>query len=517
MQLSLLDSNPYEAFSFREFWEIQRSTFVSFYFIFFVLALVALYYLLPRKFRWTVLLAGSAAFYATAGFTPFLTIALSAAVTWGAALMIEDTDKEARPRRKMFLFSSVAALLFALIFGKLYNLYAWNIPYVIPLGISYYTFSAISYLADVYWGKDRAERNFFKLALFLLWFPKILEGPISRHKNVASQLTRGNRFDYEGFCFGVQLAMWGYFKKMVIADRLALFTGTVLEAPDSYGGMILLLTMFLYAIEWYCDFSACADIACGISEMFGIRLEKNFQRPFFSRSAAEFWRRWHITLGTWFKDYIYMPLAVSPQLIRLSGRIGKRFGRRPAKAFIILIPTFVTWILTGLWHGTGANFVAWGAYWATLISLSTIFAPEFRKLGALLRIDEKSASWRRVQVARTFILFCLGRLLSIPETLSESWSLFVSCFTNFRPWELTDGTLFQQGLIEPEFILSLLMIALLWYVETQQEKGVEIRRRIAAWPLVIRCAFYAFSLLFILIFGIYGPGYNAGNFAYVVY
>ena len=513
----MLDNNPYEAFSFREFWEIQRSTFVSFYFIFFVLALVALYYLIPRKFRWTVLLAGSAAFYAVAGLTPFLTLSLSALITWGAALLIEDMGKEARRQQKTCLFVAVSVLLITLAFGKLNRLYEWDISYLVPLGISYYTFSAISYLADVYWGRDRAERNFFKLALFLFWFPKILQGPISRHKNVGPQLTRGNRFDYEGFCFGVQLAMWGYFKKMVIADRLALFTETVFAAPDSYGGMTLLLATLFSTVQLYCDFSGCMDIAGGVSEMFGIRMEKNFERPFFSRSAAEFWRRWHITLGTWFKDYVYMPLATSPTLIRLSGKIGKRFGKRAGKSFLLVVSLAVVWLLTGIWHGTGSNYVAWGLYWGAIIILSSVFAPELRALNSCLRIDETSAAWRRVRIARTYLLFCASRILVIPGNLAVSGQIFATILTNPRPWEWMDGTLFRQGLIAPEFILALLSIALLWYVETRQEKGLEIRKRIAAWPLVIRCAFYALSLLFILIFGIYGPGYNAGNFAYVVY
>lgn len=508
--------NPYEVFHFRELWKAPGATFVSFQFVLFVFLMVLLYYLLPRKFRWTVLLAGSAAFYAVAGLSAFLTIAFSALLTWSAALLIESFDRERRRWQKRILLASVLALVFALSFGKLFQLYAWNIPYIIPLGISYYTFSAISYLADVYWGRDKAERNFFKLALFLLWFPKILQGPISRHKTLGPQLTRGNRFDYEGFCFGIQSAIWGYFKKMVIADRIALFTGTVFSAPDSYGGALMLLAAVLSAVQLYCDFSGCMDIAGGVSEMFGIKLEKNFNHPFFSRTAAEFWRRWHITLGTWFRDYVYMPLAASPRLIRLSGKVGKRFGKRAGKAVLAVIPLFTVWILTGMWHGTGTSYVVWGLYWGALITLSSVFAPEIHALHARLRIDPDSVAWRRFQMVRTFLLFCVARILVLPESLTASGRIFAAIFTNPCPWELTDGTLFEQGLSAFEFALLCLMIALLWRVELQQEKG-SVRKRIARWNLPFRCALYAFSVLFILIFGIYGPSHAIGAFMYVRY
>ena len=507
--------NPYEVFSFQEFWSLQSATFLSFYFILFVFALAAFYYAAPRKFRWIVLLAGSAAFYAVAGLLPFLTVTLSAALTWAAALSIEDIGKEERRLQKILLASAVVVLLAVLTFGKLWRLFGWNIPYIVPLGISYYTFSAIAYLADVYWGRDMAERNFFKLALFLLWFPKILQGPISRRKTLGPQLTRGNRFDYEGFCFGMQLSVWGYMKKMVLADRIALFTGTIFASPDSYGGAMLFLAAVLSTAQLYCDFSGCMDIAGGVSEMFGIRLEKNFNRPFFSRSASEFWRRWHITLGTWFKDYVYMPLATSPSFIRLFGKVSGRFGKRVGKTFMVALPLAAVWLLTGLWHGTGVNYVVWGLYWGLLIIVSTALAPEFRKLKRLLRIDEKSDWWRRVQMIRTFLLFCASRILVIPENLAVSGGIFRTILTDSRPWEMTDGTLFRQGLSSLEFFITLLMIALLWHVETQQEKGVEIRKRIAGWPLVIRCAFYALSLLFILIFGIYGPSYGITSFVYM--
>ena len=399
---------------------------------------------------------------------------------------------------------------------KCYSLYEWKFNYIVPLGISYYTFSAIGYLADVYWGKDTAECNFFKLALFLLFFPKILQGPIARHRNLGRQLVEGHAFDYKEFCFGMQLAIWGYFKKMVIADRISIFTDSVYSKYSSFGGAIIVFSTVLAAVQLYCDFSGCIDIAAGVSQMFGIKLEKNFDHPFFSHTVSEFWRRWHITLGTWFKDYIYMPLVVSPRLIRLSGKVRKRFGKRPGKAVMTIIPLAVVWILTGLWHGTGANYLVWGAYWGILIILSTVFAPEIKKAATYFHINTDSTSWKCIQVVRTFLLFCIGRLITIPGDLAVTGQLFKSIFTEPQLWQLFDDTLYAQGLEWKEFVLMLLMIGILWFISLQQRKG-SIREKIAGWNLIVRCFFYASAVIFILIFGIYGPSYDTSGFVYMNY
>ena len=512
----MFTDNLYEAFHFSEFWDTLSPTFISFYFIFFVFALVLLYYVLPQKIRWTVLLCGSILFYSIAGIHPLITILLTALITYLAAMLIESTDKKERRIRRFFLSAAALSLLAVLVFVKCYSLFEWKFNYVVPLGISYYTFSAIGYLADIYWGKDTAERNFFKLALFLLFFPKILQGPIARHRNLGRQLVVGHAFDYREFCFGIQLAVWGYFKKMVIADRISIFTDTVFSNCNSFGGAIVVFSTVLSAVQLYCDFSGCIDIAAGVSQMFGIQLEKNFDHPFFSHTVSEFWRRWHITLGTWFRDYVYMPFVVSPRLIRLSGKVRKRFGKRPGKAVMTIIPLAVVWILTGLWHGTGSNYIVWGAYWGILIILSTVFAPEIKKAATFFHIDTDSYFWKCIQVARTFLLFCVGRLITIPGDLAVTGQLFKSIFTDPQLWQLFDDTLYAQGLEWKEFILMLMMTGVLWFVSLQQRKG-SLREKIAGWNLFVRCFFYASAVIFILIFGIYGPSYDTSSFVYMNY
>ncbi len=512
----MFTDNPYERFDFLEWWGTLSPTFLSVTVIAFVFLLAAVYYLLPKRHRWVSLLAGSAVFYCLAGIRPLVTVLLSAFVVYCAGLLLETTDKAFKKRRRLILWSAAGILLLVLAYGKLYTLLDLKFGYIIPLGISYYTFSAIGYLADVYWGKEKAEWNYCKLALFLLFFPKILQGPIARHRTLAAQLNEGHDFAYRDFCFGLQLAVWGYFKKMVIADRIAIFTGTVCSDYSKYGGIFLLITFSLSVVQLYCDFSGCMDIAGGIAQMFGIRLEKNFDHPFFSKSAAEFWRRWHVTLGTWFKDYVYMPITINPTLLRLSGRISKRWGRRAGRIFLTVIPLSAVWILTGVWHGTGLSYVVWGVYWGALIILSSVLTPEIKKLNERLHIDVTKKGWQMFQMVRTFLLFCIGRVITVPGDLAATGRILKKMAMDLRPWQLTDGTLYMQGLDWKEFVLLLMMIGVLWFVEIQQIKG-SLRERIAGWNMAVRCAFYAWSVVFILIFGIYGIGYDISSFVYMQY
>lgn len=509
-------------------------SFVDYIFVPFLFLTIILYFLVPLKWRWILLLINSLVFYCSWGIALLPFVAGAVLLSWGTAWWMErqyrhldeqlkagiwsDRAEQGRQRQKVknrckyVLWITVAILVLILAASKMH----W-ISIGVPLGISYYTMSLIGYMADVYWRKEKAEHNYFSLLLFAVYFPKILEGPISKHRLVAEQLKEGRAFDYRRFCFGLQRVLWGYFKKLVIADRLNILVSNVFTDYENYHGAVFVVAAIFGAFQLYCDFSGCMDIALGISEIFGITIEENFNRPFFSKTAAEFWRRWHITLGVWFKDYIYMPLVISPRLMNISGKIRKKFGKREGKAFITIIPLMTVWILTGVWHGTGWNYVVWGLYWGSIIIISTVWEPELMKLPQLLHLNTETRMWRLFQTLRTFCLFVGSRLLTLPADLSITWYVLKRITRKFAPWELLDGTLYTLGLERPEFILVILALLLLYYVSKKEEEGVSLRARIAKLPVAYRWAVYYGTILAVMIFGIYGAGYNAGAFVYMNY
>lgn len=524
-------------------------TFISGLFFVFILITVLVYFLTPMKCRWIVLLAASVVFYLFSGIEQIAFIVLSslcvyASARWmdavytaqDAAIKTGNLDTAAKKSLKLgnkkkcrrILTGTVLILLAVLLYCKMGNrvLEALNqiasfeqkdwMKIIVPLGVSYYTFSMTGYLADVYWRKERAETNYFKFALFVFYFPQILQGPIARHKKLAGQLTEGHAFDEKRIWYGIQLAIWGYFKKLVIADRLAVFVNEVFNNYMDYTGLVFVVATLFGSVVLYCDFSGCMDIASGVSEIFGIELEKNFERPFFAKSAAEFWRRWHITLGSWFKDYVYMPLVISPHVIKLSQKVKKVFGSRAGKATMSVIPLACVWLLTGLWHGTGYNYIAWGMYWGGIIIISTVFAPEIKKLNEFLRINTEAGSWKVWQMVRTFLLFSVGRMITLPGHLRTTLDILEKIFRNLDPWIFVDGSLYEYGLNQKNFAFAMFSILILWGVSMLQEKG-SVRDRIAGCNLVIRWGIYYLAIFSIVIFGIYGSGVNNSVFTYMNY
>ncbi len=520
-------------------------SFTDYLFLPALLIVIALYFVLPLKIRWYVLLAASVLFYWVNGSELIGFAFASTLVAWGGAIWIqrrydqcaaqcaERTWQERQEKNKFInkyrkgnrwiLWGAVLLILGVLVYMKLQQ-YLLQLPalsgmkvWLIPLGISYYSMSLVGYMADVYWKKEKAEKNLLKLFLFSIYFPKIVEGPISKHRLSAKSLTEGHNFDYQRFCFGFQRMLWGYFKKMVIADRLDLFVSTVLGNPSEHVGSVLFVAAIFSAFDLYCDFSGCMDIALGISEIFGITLEENFKQPFRSKTAAEFWRRWHITLGVWFKDYIYMPLVASPSLIRFSGKVKKKFGKRPAKAVVTVIPLMVVWLATGLWHGTGLNYILWGVYWGCLICISNVWEPEFKKLTVKLGFNRESAGYQKFQMIRTFFLFVISRLISYPKTLQDTAYIFWSFLKKPELWRWFNGDLYSYGLDRPNFILAIILIIGLIIVEGKIDTGISFREKIASYRLPARWLIYILGIVIVVIFGIYGLGYDASSFVYMNY
>ena len=384
---------------------------------------------------------------------------------------------------------------------------------VMPLGLSYFTFMNLGYILDVYWKKIPVEKEFTKFALFTMYFPHVVQGPISRYGQLAPQFLERKRFDYDRLCSGLQLALWGYFKKMVIADRLNIFVSHIYDNPQSYHGVVFLVATIFYSIQIYADFSGCMDIVGGVSETFGITLEKNFDHPYFSRSIPEFWRRWHMTLGTWFKDYVFYPASRTRLCKDFNKWTRKRFGNSVSRIWSSVIPLLCVWLLTGLWHGAAWKYVAWGLFHGFLIIGGTVFAKQIQQLTSFLRIQTDRFSWHLFQVLRTFTLCCIGRVFFRANGFRAAMDIFVRTFSDFQPWILFDGSLYTYGLDRPNFLLALVCILILFFVDLLQER-MALRKAFARQNLVFRWLILYAAIFSILIFGIYGPGYDASQFIY---
>lgn len=408
---------------------------------------------------------------------------------------------------------------FSQTFNNIYRWFGLNqdpllLKLVIPLGLSYYTFTNIGYILDVYWKKIPAEKDFSYFALFTIYFPHIVQGPISRYSQLAPQFARPKKFNYDQVTSGLQLMLWGYFKKMVIADRINILVSEVIGNYNDYYGVVFIVAIALYSIQIYSDFSGCMDIVGGISETFGISLAKNFDHPYFSRTIPEFWRRWHITLGAWFKDYVYYPISISSFVKKASKKVRKKWGAKVGRKFTACVPTLSIWILTGIWHGAAWNFVLWGLFHAALMTAGIICEESNQKLTKTLKIQTDTFSWRIFQITRTFILCCIGRIFFIaPNGVQSAFDIIGRIFSRPSLWQLFDGTLLSLGLDGPNFVLMLITIGILWCVSALQEK-MELRKEFAKQNIIFRWTILYMAIFSILIFGIYGAGYDASAFIY---
>ena len=493
-------------------------SFVSSQFFIIVISTVVLYFLLPKNYRWYVLLAASGVFYYfAAGLTASLIMLASVGISYFAGLWIEKTNDD-KKKKKLILSIGVTILLCILAITKIKR-YADILSWVIiPLGISYYSFSLIGYLVDVYAKKQKAESNFLKFLLCAVFFLKVMQGPISKFRDIGPKLIEGHSFSYDNVCLGVQLIVWGYFKKLVISERTSMFIGSLFEDINNFelGGFTLIIATILGAVGVYCDFSGYMDIVTGISQIMGIELDKNFDRPFFTRSAAEFWRHWHMTLGAWFRDYVYMPLVINPHIINISKWMRNKFGKRAGKAVLTIIPTAVVWFLTGLWHGTGINFLVWGFYWGTIIIISNVFEPEFKKLTKLLRINTDSADWHIFQTIRTFCFYLGGVLISTLLGVQNLKTYFRIILKDFGFGRMDPGSFIPYGLSVSNFKILIFAVFILWLVEKKQANG-SVRDSLAKMNSLAKWSLYALEFLIVILVGIYGAGYTTKGFAYAFF
>lgn len=400
-------------------------------FLLFAVVLVVVYYAVSKKFQWCILLAASMVFYCMAGLKNVIYILITAASTYGAALGMQrlaesqkaylrehkELTKEEKNAYKSKISSrrkGLMILTLVLNFGILcvfkYAHFALEqvnhvlhlfgsdgftdtLKFVIPLGISFYTFQTMGYLVDVYWKKVDAQQNFCKLLLFVSFFPQVTQGPISDYAQLSHELFTPHRFTYEAYRDGAERMIWGFAKKMILADLLAPCVSDVFANYGSYAGISVLIGAFFYSIQIYADFSGYMDIVCGLCQILGIRLTENFDRPYFSKSIAEYWRRWHISLGAWFKTYIYYPIAVAKWNQKLGKKAQSRFGKHFGQTVPASLALVAVWLTTGLWHGASWSYIAWGGVNGLLIIFSLWMEPVYEACERRLHINGSAWAW----------------------------------------------------------------------------------------------------------------------------
>ena len=361
------------------------------------------------------------------------------------------------------------------LFGNEMDSFALNI--ILPVGISFYTFQTLSYTIDIYKGQLKPTKNWLAFFSFVAFFPQLVAGPIERASHLLPQFYKTYNFNYKHFKSGLLLAAYGLFKKMVIADRLALLVNEVYNNPEAFSGSDLIIATIFFAFQIYCDFSGYSDIAIGISRMMGFDLMKNFDAPYFSRSITEFWRRWHISLSTWFRDYVYIPLG------------GNRKGR-----FRLYLNLFIVFVVSGLWHGAAITFIIWGAIHGLIIVLEKFMSNN------QLSVNRKSPIGAAVFTGVTFAIVCFAWIFFRANSFGDSLYI-VQHLLDFS----STKSAFELGLPKHEFNLAVVAILALLSFDF-------IHRKYNALSLlnnthfVVRSVVYVITVNIILIFGIYGDG-----------
>jgi len=383
---------------------------------------------------------------------------------------------------------------------------------VLPMGISFYMFQTMGYIIDVYRGTAKVERNIGKLALFVSFFPQLIQGPISRYNDLSRTLFEPHAFDSSNVWFGFQRILWGFFKKLVIADRILPAVNTIIQAPEEYQGAYVLAGMVFYAIQLFADFTGGIDIVIGIGQIFGIEIAENFNRPYFSKNITEYWRRWHITMGTWFKDYLFYPISICKPMRKLSKWSRNHLGEALGRKLPVYISTLVVWFVTGLWHGASWNFITWGVLNGVIILISGECAPLYKWFHKRFHVENK-LWYAAFQILRTFLLMSSLRLLDCYRDVGTSFKMFGTLFSNWNYEVFFNGSMLKLGISVADYIVVLLGVLLLLFVSLRQRKG-SVRQQIAAKPIAINFMVVYLLLMAIIILGAYGIGYDASQFIY---
>ncbi|MDD5017830.1 MAG: MBOAT family protein [Eubacteriales bacterium] len=524
--------------------------FTSWEFLLFLAALFIVYYLIPKRFQWILLLAANVFFYVYAGWRGCIYISVTICSSYLISRRIESvhnrreqyflahraelTKEEKIAYKKLTRRKTRKWLILCLVinFGILAVLKYANfailmvnplfagadtpsiyLNLILPMGISFYTFQTMGYLIDLHRGKYPAERNIFKFALFVSFFPLLVQGPIARFDALNKTLYKPHDFDVKQISFGLQRMLWGYFKKVVIADRILVAVTALAGDPDTYQGVFVLCGMVFYALELYADFTGGIDITIGIAQVLGITVQENFNRPYFSKDIAEYWRRWHISLASWFREYLFYPIAASRPMLELSKKARAKLGNGFGKRLPVYVATIVVWFITGLWHGAAWNFIVWGLLTGLIIIISQEFMPLYARFHGRFPSLRDKFGYRLFQVLRTFFLMSSLRILDCYRDVAMSFRMFFSIFTKWNWGQLGSGALLKLGITAADYVIVGMGAAVLIAFSLVQRRG-SVRERLCQKPYWLRYGLIITLLLVVLVFGAYGIGYDSSQFIY---
>lgn len=491
--------------------------FNSIHFLIFFPLVTLIYFMLPDKIKWVWLLVASYYFYMSWNPLYAILIALSTIITYLSGLLIDKANKlddktKSRKLKRLWVALSFISNLAILFFFKYYYFSLDNINRILgalnieiltptfdvllPVGISFYTFQALSYTMDVYRQEIYAEKNIGKYALFVSFFPQLVAGPIERSKNLLTQVNKPHYFDFERVKNGLLLMLWGFFQKLVIADRAAILVNQVFNNHTEYSGFEIAVAVLFFAFQIYCDFCGYSDIAIGAAQVLGFELMDNFKQPYFATSIQDFWRRWHISLSSWFKDYLYIPLG--------GGRCSKIKKYRNV---------MIVFLVSGLWHGASWNFIIWGGLHGLYQIIGAVTKPAKNKLISLFNIKTNTFSMKLGKIISTFLLVSIAWIFFRANGTKAALEMIVQMFGNFNPWIFINGGIYKLGLEEADISLLIFSIGILLFVNFLQTR-ISIRQKLAQQNSVFRFIVYFAALFFVIIYGVYGPGFNSSDFIY---
>lgn len=533
--------------------ELSMAYNTNTYFIFFLPAVMASYQLTPKKYRYITLLIASMVFFLLIskfliGWTIITTL-----ITYYGGILIDKylkkskikvdengeklSDDERKLLKKRFkkkaknITKISVVLVIAILFGLKYTEFTINTilmilnkgnmdsiaPFfkvLIPIGISFYTLQAVGYLLDIYWGRIKVESNLLHVALFMFFFPTLMEGPIMRWDDIKDQMFLGEDITGESFIQGAIRIGFGLFKRMIISDRLNMMINFLYKDKASFQGLMVVTIAVVTTVQLYMEFSGTIDIVIGSARIFNISLPENFRQPFNARSAAEFWRRWHITLGVWLKNYVFYPVSTS----KMMKKWGK-FGRKHCGKYITMMVTsaialFPVWLINGLWHGPKWPYIIYGMYYFVILLIEIGLEPVGERVYKALHINKDGALVVHFQMFRTWIIIFLGEMLFRANTIGQFNYLLKELF--MKPWDggFFNGRIVEVGLDAGDVLVASIGTIVVLFLDAKIEKDPDLLTKIPKLPIVKRWSLYYAVIFIIIIFGAYGAGYQPADLIY---